>query len=181
MPPDEGTLERGVRIYLARHSDAVQVGERGVTSDAERMLTAGGREKAVRLGRALARIGCDPGVVYTSPLVRARETAELAAARLPKAGRLSTCDALLPGADPADLCRLPGSGDGRDILCVGHMPHVSAAVSFLLTGDPDWDVVFKKAAACCLSFAGGPGPGYARLEWLIQPGQFRRLLSTRDA
>ena len=65
-----------MRIYIVRHGEA-ELATLGA-SDAERQLTAKGQRQAARVGTALRVLGGIPAVVLTSPLPRARQTAELA-------------------------------------------------------------------------------------------------------
>jgi len=64
-----------MKLYLLRHATAVDV----ALSDAERELTREGREEARIAGAALAELGVKVSHILTSPLVRARQTAEIVA------------------------------------------------------------------------------------------------------
>jgi phosphohistidine phosphatase len=65
-----------MHVILVRHAEAVNVGEDGVSTDFDRHLTPHGREQAAKLADAFAARGVGPSVVVTSPLVRAKQTAE---------------------------------------------------------------------------------------------------------
>ena len=68
-------------LYLIRHADALALGERGITEDAARPLSAKGESQAQRVGAVLRRKGIVLDKLVTSPLVRARQTTDLALAR----------------------------------------------------------------------------------------------------
>jgi phosphohistidine phosphatase len=101
-----------MRLYLVRHAEAEQ-GE----PDELRRLTPSGRAAARALGERLAAETLDS--VLTSPLLRARETAdEIARAAAVEA---QPDDRLAPGATSEDvLAAVAGRGDG--VVVVGHQP-----------------------------------------------------------
>jgi phosphohistidine phosphatase len=102
-----------MRIYLVRHAEAAS-GE----PDHERPLTSMGREQAARVAERLATTDPRPVAVLTSPLLRARQTAELIAAPLdldPEPDQR-----LAPGATAADL--RAAVADRGDTVVVGHQP-----------------------------------------------------------
>jgi phosphohistidine phosphatase SixA len=103
-----------VRLYLVRHAEAAP-GE----PDDLRRLTSAGRAAARDLGRRLAADGAQPAAVLSSPLLRARETADELAREL-------DCDVqaderLAPGAT-ADTLRDAVAGRGDEVVVVGHQP-----------------------------------------------------------
>ena len=74
-----------MKLLLIRHAPAVRNGSAGIR-DGERPLTPRGRARFRLAARGLARIADRPDVLLTSPLVRARATAEIAAAAFKKGG-----------------------------------------------------------------------------------------------
>jgi len=120
-----------VRVFLVRHAEAAP-GE----PDELRRLTSAGRDAARALGERLA--GEHPTAVVTSPLLRARETADLIA----RACTLEATadDNLAPGAD-AQTLRAAAQDLGDTVVAVGHQPDCSDIV-FALTGR---DVSFPPA------------------------------------
>lgn len=120
-----------MRLYLVRHAEAA-AGE----PDELRRLTTAGRDAARELGDRLAER--QPTAVVSSPLLRARETAELIA----RACRLTATadDRLAPGATVETL-REAATGKGETVVAVGHQPDCSEIV-FALT---ERDVSFPPA------------------------------------
>ena len=104
-------------IWLLRHADA----EDG-TPDSERKLTKKGRKQAKNAGKALKAMGVEPGACFTSPKVRAAETAQLACEQL---GVEYTLEPKLAGGpfDPEAL-----AAGLSDVVLVGHDPDFSMAV-----------------------------------------------------
>jgi phosphohistidine phosphatase len=117
------------QLWLLRHGDAEPHGAR---HDAERRLTAKGEKQARTAGEALARLGLEFAVVYTSPRVRARDTARLAAKAL-KADPM-VHQPLSAGFDASEArALLAAQGDDARVLVVGHEPDFSQTV-FDFTG-----------------------------------------------
>jgi phosphohistidine phosphatase len=103
-----------VRLYLVRHAHAAP-GE----PDELRALTPEGRRDARALGDLLASEGVQPDAILSSPLLRARETAEELAQAT--GVRAAADERLGPGATTADvLDAVEGRGD--TVLVVGHQP-----------------------------------------------------------
>src|SRR4029079_11759478 len=142
----EGRLSSApVRVYLCRHAKAAP-GE----PDEERELTGKGRREAAGLATRLASLPEPPVVVLSSPLVRARQTAELiaSATRAP----LEIERRIAPRATLEDR---PEALAGRDgpVATVGHQPDCSE-MAFAVTGvDPG----FSPGAMAQLDVEPGPG------------------------
>jgi phosphohistidine phosphatase len=112
-----------VRVILARHAEAAPG-----RPDESRTLTEQGRVAARLLGELLA--GRSPDAVISSPLLRARETAEAIAEAVGLEAAVE--ERLAPGADADDL-RAAVEGRGDTVIAVGHQPDCSEIV-LALTG-----------------------------------------------
>ena len=127
----------GRQLWVLRHAEAEPHGTR---LDSDRRLTARGEEQARAAGVALARL--DPGfeAVLFSPKMRARQTAELAAAEWGKGGPalLREHEALAGAFDAQQALEAVRSldADGR-LLLVGHEPDLSSVVADLTGGRID--------------------------------------------
>ena len=113
-----------MRVFLVRHAEAAP-GD----PDELRPLTKAGRTVARILGEQLATEPLD--AVVSSPLLRARETAE----RIARPARLvaETDARLAPGAD-AQALRDAVAGRGETVVAVGHQPDCTEIV-LELTGE----------------------------------------------
>jgi phosphohistidine phosphatase len=116
--------------------------------------------------------------LITSPLVRARQTADLIAEGFPETRRFEW-DELAPGGEPEALCGqlLNHRIDSGVTALVGHEPDLGELGGWLLTGDRCCDFMpLKKGSALLLELAEEkPGPGCAILRWLFTPAQLRML------
>lgn len=156
--------------YLVRHGVAEpDTGE----GDFSRALTVDGARKMQGIVSGLRRLGIRPAAIWTSPLRRTRETAELLASGLGCASP-QLCDWLAPGGEPDAL-----SGLGADLpdtlMLVGHQPDLGRLASVLLTGTPGHPCLpFKKGAVACIRSDRAYGQD-AHLEWFLTPAQLRLI------
>jgi len=133
-------------LYLLRHGIAEDHGSRG--SDEERELTDDGKEKTrAALAAAKKMKLFTPELVISSPLIRAKQTAEIALEVFAKGAKFETSDALKPMADVTDTMMLVEQYAKKysRIMLVGHEPHLSSFGSALL-GSPVPVIEMKKAA-----------------------------------
>lgn len=119
-------------LYLCRHAKAAP-GE----PDAARELAPEGREQALALGELLAARPDVPVLVLSSPVVRARQTAEAIARATGAALRIE--ERLAPGATaPALVAAL--AGEKGPVATVGHQPDCSEIAVALTGSDPGFPV-----------------------------------------
>jgi phosphohistidine phosphatase len=166
-----------VQICLVRHAIAVERGSSKYEDDSTRPLTPRGRERMEEAALGLKRIFV-PDVIVTSPLLRAKETANILvhAYGLQKS---RTCEALASGDNAALLADVDDIDMDR-VMLVGHEPHISGTLSWLLTADAGLvSSLFRKGAAALLTADGPPRPGACSLEWLLQPAALRALANQR--
>jgi phosphohistidine phosphatase len=166
-------------VYIMRHGAALDVGEQGIRRDAERPLSPDGVAHTTQVARGLIGLKVAPQVIASSPLVRARQTAEIVARVTAPDADLVECEALLPGCPSDELIRWLRHQTVESVLLVGHMPDVAVAVSDLLAGHLNLKMEFRKAAVCALSFDMAPLAGGAQLEWFLPPKALRALGSQR--
>jgi phosphohistidine phosphatase len=118
-----------MRVYLVRHAEA----EPGTPDDEQRALTPAGKEQARQLADRLAADGVEPDAILTSPLRRARQTAEALGDRL--GVRPEADDRLRPGATAARV-REVVDGRGDAIVVVGHQPDCGLVAAELTQSEP---------------------------------------------
>jgi phosphohistidine phosphatase len=118
---------RAVQLVIVRHAEAAS-GE----PDELRPLTVEGRETARALGEQLARDGVRPDAVLTSPLLRARETAQELAR--PAGVEPEADERLAPGAT-AESVRAAVQERGETVVVVGHQPDCSRIAAAFTGGE----------------------------------------------
>jgi phosphohistidine phosphatase len=156
--------------YFLRHGTAVQPdGWSG--SDADRPLTPEGVQRMEREARAIAQLSLDLEAIVTSPLLRAKRTAEIVAARLKMSDRLVEDDRLADGFDVKQLADILSAHAGAEsIMFVGHEPSMSATIGELVGGAT---VDLKKGGLARVAIADAQSMS-GTLVWLIPP----KLLAT---
>ena len=143
--------------------------------DAKRPTTPAGRRKFKRGARGLREIVKSIDVLATSALARAVETARILQ-KVYDLDEVTRLDALEPQADTAALVPWLRQHRGRrTVAVVGHEPHLSTLIGYLLTGDRAGLVDLKKGGACLIGFGRDVGAGRAELRWLLTASQLRRL------
>ena len=148
-------------------------------SDEDRPLTAEGMDRTQEVVGGLRALKVRPDVILSSPLLRARETAEIAKKGLITDAKVELADELTPSAGPDQLIvRLADLADKPQVLCVGHEPHISTTISAMVSGKTAASFEVKKAGACCIRFTGIPKAGAGTLLWLL-PSKFLRLIAER--
>jgi phosphohistidine phosphatase len=151
------------QLWLLRHGEAVPHGSK---DDFERELTARGERQAAAAGGALARLGVEFAVCYTSPLVRARQTAELACEPLNVAP--DEREPVGKDFDVAALGELLAEQDeDARVLVVGHNPSFEQVVHDLSGANID----FKKGGLAALRVEHGRG----ELLALLRPRELESL------
>lgn len=121
-----------VQLAIVRHGEA----ERGSGDDAARALTARGREEVVATARLLGKHLPGGARVVCSPLLRARQTADLLAVELGLQAP-ETVPGITPDDDPVRALRNLGKllVEGRPLIVASHMPLVGALAALLEHGD----------------------------------------------
>ncbi|HET7619715.1 MAG TPA: phosphohistidine phosphatase SixA [Vicinamibacterales bacterium] len=162
-----------LELYLIRHAVAANRGDRW-PDDAKRPLTPGGMAKMRKAAKGLVKLGVEIDEILSSPLVRARQTADIVAEMLKAVPPISVCDALAPAGTPAAVMQeiAKHARKGR-LALVGHEPNISELAAQLIgTRTP---IVFKKGSICRIDFDVLPPKGHGRLVWLATPKMLRRM------
>ena len=176
-------------LLIVRHGPAGDRDEWAKTGkdDDERPLTPRGSREMRRAAKGLRLLVGSIDAIGTSPLVRARETAEI----LGRVFDVEPDEARVIGdgdrhgilrwvRNAASVVAKKRRGERMTIAIVGHEPDLSAAICWLLTGRPieepaePWTEM-KKGGACLLSFTGRLKPRQATLRWMLTRSQLERL------
>jgi phosphohistidine phosphatase len=156
-----------MEIYLLRHGIAEDRSPSG--SDAARRLTEEGRQKLRRVLERAHGAKVRPSLILTSPLVRAVQTAEIAAEVLRYTGALLQTKALLPEGSPQDVwSEIRSHGDEDAILLAGHEPLFSSATAHLLAC-PALQFEYRKGALVRIDIERLSGEPRGVLQWILTP------------
>ena len=161
-----------MKLLLVRHAAAVPSGTPDVPDD-ERPLTPEGASKFRVAAKGLARIARRPDVLLTSPLPRARATAEIAA-RAFKRIEPTVEPALAHGSVDEIMTALGKRPPNATIALVGHEPTLSMILARLLGAADAERLAFKKGGAALVDLPDGPSAG-GQLVWFLKPKVLRAL------
>lgn len=164
-----------MELMLMRHAEAEDADGTRWPDDDLRPLTRRGRKMQRKVAKALRRMGLVPDHVFTSPRVRALDTAEISAEawglkeliETPALGRKYSPRAVV------DLLR-DFSGDER-VMLVGHEPDLSQLAATLLGPAAGPGIIFKKSAVLGLAFARQPAMRKGNLLYFYRAKDLLRL------
>lgn len=165
-----------MRVILFRHGPAGRRDAARWPDDSERPVTKRGLERTARAAAGLRHFLEGESRVFTSPLARARQSADLVGESAAPDAPVEVLEALAPGSAYREtLRRLADLDAGATAVLVGHEPHLGKLAGVLLFGAPATNLALKKAGACVIDFVGPVTPGTGRLHAFLSPRMLRRL------
>lgn len=148
-------------LYFLRHAEA----EDQADTDFSRRLTSKGLEQAAKVGKFCLRFGLLPDVILTSPVVRARQTADIVAEAL--SIDLVVEDWLKSGMSAEACLRGLASHASRDsLLLVGHEPDFSETIAALIGLSKVASLKIRKASLTAVDLPENV-TGTGQLQFLI--------------
>lgn len=160
-------------LYLVRHAIAA---ERGAEwpDDAKRPLTERGISRFKEVVKGLHRLDIAVDEIFTSPLLRAKQTAELLSSTLEGKPSVKVLDALAPGHTAAAvMANLAKVAKRRRIAIVGHEPELGELAAHLIGAGRA--LPFKKGGICRIDVGNLTGKRAGALVWFVPPIILRRL------
>ncbi len=163
-----------MKLILFRHGLAMDrdVAIAQKMQDSQRPLTEKGRLRTQKMSRHIEKWGASIDLLVVSPLLRARQTAEILKEEL-KIKNCHECPELVPWAPPQAFGRWleTHAKSSTCILAVGHEPQMSVFASWALSGQTSSFIALKKSGVLCLEVASLEQfqPGSAELTYLIPP------------
>ena len=167
-----------MNLYFMRHGIAVDPADPSVSANEERPLSNKGAKRLRRSARGMRFLGIPFDAVLTSPVLRARQSAEIVAATLGIESSLEEISGLAPeGTVEQLLFGLTRYQERQHLLLVGHQPLLGAAIGFLLThhADNELDLKLRRGSLCRVEVSALPPTEPATLHWLLTSKQLRRL------
>lgn len=170
-----------MKLYLLRHGDAGESNAAGYTTDAARALTPKGIKRTRQLANALRQMGITFDAIYSSPFIRAQQTAEIIARSMMLEKQLRTTSQLAPDHALTEALALieSATSKAKAVLLVGHEPNFSQLISLLCTGGTSLSLSLKKGGLCRLELTAVKSGPCATLEWLLSPRHFGPKRNTR--
>lgn len=164
-----------MNLYLLRHGIAAVLGHENDFRDEQRALTTEGIAKMRQAAVGLRRLRIEFDAIISSPLLRARQTAEIVAKELKFRQSLQEWDELSPESTAeAVLRRLLDLRDRSSVLLVGHQPSIGCLACYLLFGNARSSLPFKKGAVFCIGVS-NPPPWAGELLWMLPSRALRQI------
>lgn len=164
-----------MELLFVRHGRAQdrEVFARTGEPDERRPLTPDGCKRMKEAARGLRRVLPNLAVVATSPLLRARQSADL----LGDAYGLQPQESgvLAPGAKFEEVYAWAAQQSADLIALVGHEPDLGMLASHLLAGAHESFLPLKRGACCLIDCGVLPRAGGGKLLWLLTSAQLRRI------
>ena len=163
-------------IYLVRHGKAQ---ERAPTmkGDASRKLTEAGKKELACISKAVNSMGVEPDRIVSSPLLRAKQTAQIVASRVKSKKRsVAFWDELKPESTARDvLARLSALRPDDSLLLVGHEPLLGDLIGSLVFSGNGASIPLKKGGFAHLQCMVADSEISGVLRSLLTPKQLRLL------
>ncbi len=150
-------------------------------ADEQRPLTPKGRRKVRIVAEAMSLLKLRFDAIITSPLVRARQTAQLVAEEFEYEKRIVECEHLATGDHQKLIEWLKEEMSSKNkLLLVGHEPYLGELTGLLTAGNPSAGVAFKKAGLAFLEVPELRTGQCAVLRWLLTPKIMRKIVEGEE-
>lgn len=170
-----------MKLLIVRHAKAFERDEwaKEKKSDELRPLIQEGIDEFVQVSKGLKTLLGSVDLVFSSPLTRARQTADILVKEF-KDAKLSTTDILKQGTPWKEvqnfLTKLEWGKD-QMIAMVGHENHLSTILASLIGCAEEGAVRFKKGGVACVDLGISEGKVSGKLLWFLPPKVFVKLVS----
>ena len=164
-----------MELLIIRHAIALERDPLRWRDDGTRPLSPAGIRRSRLAAAGLKEFIKAPNRLLTSPLVRARQTAQILTdiAGWP---RPEEAPELAPGVAAQAVFTRLGQDRSKVVAVVGHQPGLGILLTACLLGeDGALAIEMKKNAVACVSFEGSPRAGRGVLKWLATPRMLRGL------
>ena len=166
-----------MRLYIVRHAIASPHGTPGVKDD-DRALTEEGVQKMRAAGAGLRALDYVPEAILSSPLLRARQTAELLLEIFGKGIEFKATPSLAPSGSRQDLYREIALYDKKlkSLMLVGHQPSLGEIAGEIAWGSTDHYVELRKGGTCAIDLESVRGIPKGKLVSLLTPSILRKIV-----
>ncbi|HYK88129.1 MAG TPA: phosphohistidine phosphatase SixA [Acidobacteriota bacterium] len=162
-------------LYIVRHAIAVPHGTLGIAED-DRPLTEEGIDKMKKAALGLKKLLVSPGIILSSPLPRAMQTAEIVRDVCRRRTALVSMPALAPAGSRSEVYHgIRAHKDADGLMLVGHQPSLGELAGEIAWGSAEHYVELKKGGACALELEEFHEIPRGTLLWLLTPSILREL------
>ena len=165
-----------MRIYLFRHGEALSKADPSVSSDPQRPLIEEGIHQTRQAAEALLKMEIPVDAVFTSPWVRAKQTAKIVCEVLGLNSVLQDMEELAGDRAVEDVMNALAKQSHHDeIMLVGHNPLLSDLAAHLLSLSTAMQVDLKKSGICAVETDRIPPKSAGTLLWMMTNKQLRSM------
>jgi phosphohistidine phosphatase len=158
-----------MKLYFLRHGEAASANGTTIRTDTERPLTKEGIDILKIQGKAFAKLNILPDIIWSSPLVRARQTAEVIAKQLEIEDRIVEMPQLACGATLDQIREIIDTKPHvQSAMFVGHEPDFSTIIGKLISRSGS-TVEMKKGGIALIETELPLIAGGGVLMWLLTP------------
>jgi phosphohistidine phosphatase len=165
-----------MRLYIVRHAIAAPHGAPGIPDD-ERPLTEEGIKKMRQVAAGLRSLEYIPEHILSSPLPRAKQTAEILLEAFGKRIGLEILPALAPSGSRRELYQTLASFEKKhkSLMLVGHQPSLGEIAAEIVWGSPGHSLEIKKGGACAIELVSSGELPRGSLISLLTPSILRKI------
>ena len=166
-----------MKLYIVRHAIAVPRGTLGIGDD-DRVLTEEGVAKMRQNAAGLRTLGYLPELILSSPLPRAKQTAEILLEAFGKGIELKIARSLAPSGARKELYDEIRRYEKKlkSLMLVGHQPSLGEIAGEIAFDSPDCYVNFKKGGACAIELESVRGAPSGIMTSLLTPSILRKII-----
>lgn len=166
-------------LYIIRHGLAGKKLE-DIAKDDQRPLKKKGIAEMKGIAKGLKGLKISFDRVFTSPLVRSKETAEIVNTHCSHTKEVTVTPLLSPDASFKNLIEFLNTfKDLKTVAIVGHEPFLSCFASYCLSKNENPLMYLKKGGILMLKIDGVISPGRCLLAWLMEPEQMIRKVEQK--
>lgn len=162
-----------MKLFLIRHTEAIDYETESVRTDESRFITPNGRRISLAVFKALKDDLADLEKIFTSPLIRAVQTAEILASSLKYKNDVEIANELRPDSEYDKVVKLVKRNSiFKSIALVGHEPMLGKVVGEI-TNKETLPFDFKKNGVCYIDYDTESGKG--QLKWYLDPKSLEKI------
>ena len=163
-------------IYILRHGKAEERSQ-NITSDSKRRLTEAGKSELECIAQAIKNLDISFDSIVSSPLVRAKQTADITIRNVKsKKKSITIWDELKPEINVnKTIKKLASLNPTSSILLVGHEPHLSLLISQIISGGENADISLKKGGFVHIRGSSHNSELFGSLRSILTPKQLKKL------
>ncbi|MCD4785144.1 MAG: histidine phosphatase family protein [Candidatus Eremiobacteraeota bacterium] len=160
-----------MELYFLRHGDTEIALFKTQRADYERKLTEYGIIQLAKEALGLKQFVDGFDIIFTSPLVRAVQTAGVFGKIFNCEDKIITLDSLAPPTNLEELLEsIAFQGDLERVLCVGHAPSLGEMATEIITGiEEDRMLPLKKGGLICIEMDRPDPSAESKLLYFIPP------------